>query len=344
VKDGARKEPKESMRKISVVVGIFLALCAPLLAQKSATAKTAPKKAAPAARPSTSPEKPAEEAAPPLPTQATVESFLKHTFSYDPNVTAQVLSIRPSRAAGVAEVLVSLKTPQGEQRGLFYVMPDRKFAIAGGDMMPFGADPFAPAREILSRANGFERGPENAPVTIVEFSDLECPACKAAQPTIDKLVAAEPNAKLIFQNYPLENMHPWSLLAAQYATCVGKQSKEAFWKFVSTVYQNQESVTALLPTNAKSVQEAMAQARPAISKKLADLAAQVGVNPAQVASCISEPSTDEQIKKSIDLGNELDITGTPTVFINGRRIQNVTGIPFDVLKAMVDADEKNGGK
>ena len=326
------------MRRISIVPAIVLALCVSLLAQKRTPADKTESTKAPAsqsAKPNSS--ETAKQESEPLPSEATVESFLKHTFSYDPSVTFQVLSIRPSVAPGVAEVLVALKGPKGEQRGLFYVMPDEKHAIAGGDMMPFGADPFAPARKILAKANGIPRGPANAPVTVVEFGDLECPACKQAQPAMNQLIAAEPDVRFIFQSYPLEKMHPWSLLGAKYAQCVARQSEEDFWKFIANVYDNQESITAMLPASAKSAEEAMAQAGPAIGKKLEELAGQSGANPTQVAACVSEASTLEKINQSIALGNELDITGTPTVFINGRRIQNVSGIPFDVLKAMVDS-------
>lgn len=273
-----------------------------------------------------------------LPTKETVESFMKHMFDYDPNVTYQVLDIRPSRAAGVGEAVVALKTPQGQQTGIFYILPGGKFAIIGGELMPFGADPFAPARaEISARANGPSRGPAHAPVTVVEFSDLECPACKAAQPTVDRLIADEPDVKFIFQNYPLEKLHPWAFLAATYADCVARQNNDAFWQFVGSVYQNQEAVTALLPSNATSGEDAMKQASPAIAKKLKELVAATPANSDKVAACAVEPATVERVRKSLALGSDVGVTGTPAIFINGRLIANVGGIPYETLKAIVDA-------
>jgi protein-disulfide isomerase len=323
------------MRRSTVILTIILALGTSLMAQHKATGGA---KSAPVAKPSApAPEKKAE-AGEPMPTQATVQSFLKYMFSYDPNTTYSVLNISPSQSAGVAQVLISLKAPQGEQRGIFYVMPDQKYAIAGGELIPFGADPFAPARaQLAAGMNGISRGPANAPVTIVEFSDLECPACKAAQPTVERLIDDEPDVKFVFQNFPLEKLHPWALLGAKYAECVARQSNEDFWKFIHSVYQNQDSVTALLPTSAKSFEDAMNQGGPAISKKLEELAAGTGADPAKLSACVSEPATAETIQKSVALGNELDVNGTPTLFINGRRIQNVSGTPYDILKAMVDS-------
>lgn len=273
-----------------------------------------------------------------LPTKDTVESFMNHMFGWDKGTTYNVLEIRPSRSAGVAQVFVSMKGEQGQQNGMFYVMPDGKFAILGGEMMPFGADPFAPARaEITSRANGPTKGPANAAVTIVEFSDLECPACKAAQPTIDRLIADEPDVKFIFQNFPLEKLHPWAFLAASYADCVGRQNPDAFWTFVGSVYRDQEAITALLPSTATSGEDAMKQAVPAITKKLQELVAATPANSNKVAACAAEPMTAERIRKSVQLGTDLEVTGTPTIYINGRRVTNISSTPYETLKGLVEA-------
>ncbi len=269
-----------------------------------------------------------------LPTKATVDSFLKHTFGYDSSITWNVLDISPTEAAGVSSVTVLLKNSQGQQTAKFYVLPGEKYAIAG-DFLPFGADPFEPARkEIAAKANGVVRGPENAAVTVVEFSDLECPSCKAAQPTIDRLLKEEPEVRFIFQNYPLEQLHPWAFLGATYADCVAQQSKDAYWKFIEAVYAEQEQITALLPAN---VPNPMTQAEPQIAKKLQEVAASAGADGQKVATCAAEPATAARVRKSLALGKDLGITGTPTLFVNGRKIANVNGLPYEVLKAMVDA-------
>jgi protein-disulfide isomerase len=271
---------------------------------------------------------------PGLPSQATLNGFLKHMFGYDSTITWRVLAVEPTAVAGVSDVTVLLQNSQGQQTVRLYVLPGEKYAIAG-EMMPFGADPFAPARkELAEHANGVAHGPENAPVTVVEFSDLECPSCKMAQPTMERLIKDEPDMKFIFQTYPLEQMHPWSLLGAKYAECVAQQSKDAFWKYISSVYADQEQITALLPQN---VANPMSQAEPQIAKKLQDLAGAAGVDAQQVAACTKGAAVVAQIDKSIALGNTLGITGTPTLFVNGRKISNVNGMPYELLKSMVDA-------
>jgi protein-disulfide isomerase len=281
--------------------------------RKSDTPKTAP----------TKPQKTNDPAIAELPTQATVDSFMKHMFSYDSNIQWQVLSIKPAVAPHVAEVIVALKNPEGQQTMRFFVTADQNWAVVG-DLMPFGADPFAPAnREFAARAHGPTRGPADAAITVVEFSDLQCPACKAAQPIVDKLLSEFPNARFIFQNFPLEQIHPWALKAAEYGDCVARDKPDAFWKFIELDYQNQESVTT---DNA--------------DQKMKEFATQAGANASDVAACVVEPATEARVRDSIALGKAVDVTGTPTLYVNGRRIQNLTGVPYEVLKQLVQGTPK----
>jgi len=180
-----------------LLIAWLIALTAlPVLAQTKASASS----------PASSPAAKAS-----LPSEATVEGFLKQMFGWNQELTWKIAEIKPSEAAGFAEVTAVFNTPQGQQIFRIYVTPDQKFALTG-DMVPFGADPFATARADLKAASGPAHGPTDASVTIVEFGDLECPACKAAQPNVTKLLQEEPKAKLIFQNFPLQTVHKWAML------------------------------------------------------------------------------------------------------------------------------------
>ena len=253
-----------------------------------------------------------------LPTEDTVNSFMQQTLGYDSAVTWKVSSIKPSAAEGLSEVTVVLTSPKGQSATTFYVTADGKHAVAG-EIMPFGAKPYTPAQDALMKGiNGVSKGPDKAPVTIVEFSDLQCPHCKDAQPVIDKLLAAEPNARFVFQNYPLP-MHNWAAKAAGYADCVGRSSKDAFWKFVQGTFDEQANITE---SNA--------------DEKLTAIADSSGVKGADMAACANKPDTRARVEKSVQLGTDVGVTGTPTLFINGRKIGNVVGIPEDVLKSLVE--------
>src|ERR1700757_3105212 len=310
---------KESMRVLVNSISLLVLLTATLVLGQAA------QKPNPVAK---SDDKLGTHATSDLPSEATVESFLHEQFGYQADMTWKISSIRPSSIEGLAEVTVLLANQQGQQLSHFYVGGDGQHALVG-DVIPFGAKPFDPAKKALEQGiNGPSRGPKDAPVMIVEFGDLQCPACKAAQPTIEGLVAAEPNARFVFQNFPLE-MHNWAAKGAAYADCVGQASNDAFWKFVSKTYETQSDITA---ENADA--------------KLTAIADGAGVKGTEIAACAAKPETKSRVDASIALGKSVDVTGTPTLFVNGRRIGSVERMDqnpqiVEVYKKLVEFAAKN---
>jgi protein-disulfide isomerase len=257
------------------------------------------------------------------PSEETVNAFMQQMFGYDPSVTWKVLEIRPASVEGFSEIIVTVSNPQGKQNNRLYVTADGKHALVG-DIIPFGAQPFAEDREKLEKGmNGFAEGPANASVTIFEFSDLQCPFCKQAQPKIDKLMAEEKDVRLVFQSFPLAS-HNWAAKGAYYADCVGRRSNEAFWKFMHRAFDAQTEITA---ENA--------------NEKLTALADQAGVKGKEVAQCATQAETAGRVQHSIALGSSVEVNGTPTLFINGRKISNIgsndnDGVPYSALKGIVE--------
>jgi protein-disulfide isomerase len=255
-----------------------------------------------------------------LPSEATVDSFLKQMFGWNQELSWKVADIKPSEASGISQATVVFSTPKGQQVTRIYITPDQKYAFTG-ELVPFGADPFAKTREELKGVVGPVHGPQDATITIVEFGDLECPACKAAQPNITQLMSEEPKAKLIFANFPLETIHKWALPAAKYLDCMGRENNDAVWKFIATVYEHQSEV------NEQNVDQ-----------MLKGYVKDSGGNPDTVAACVTQPETEKRVRESMALGQKLDVNSTPTFFINGRRVVgfNNAGTPYDAVKAMVD--------
>jgi protein-disulfide isomerase len=299
------------MRSVLNSIGVAV-LATSLVAAQSTATKPAPKPAENVA------EKHAISTSNNLPSEATVDSFMHQQFGYQADLTWKISSIKPSTITGLAEVNVVIAGPQGQQLTRFYVAPDGTQALVG-EVIPFGAKPFDPAKQTLNRGiTGPERGPKDAPVTIVEFGDLQCPACKAAQPTIEKLVADEPNARFVFQNFPLD-MHNWAAKGAAYADCVGRASNDAFWKFIAKTYETQSDITA---ENA--------------DEKLTAIADAAGGKGADIAACAIKPETKARVDASLALGKSVEVSGTPTLFINGRKVGSFDARLSDVYKGLVD--------
>lgn len=268
-------------------------------------------------KPSAKPAAPSKAQDAALPSEQEVNAFMHATFGYDPQLTWKIESIKPSEAEGLAEVNVLMSGPQGQGTQRFFVSEDGKHAVVG-DIIPFGAHPFEAARTTLEKkATGPSRGSATAPVMLVEFSDLQCPHCKEANPTVERLVKEDSDVRFVFQNFPLP-IHNWAKKAAEYADCVGRASNDTFWKFVDGVYAAQSDITA---DNA--------------DQKLTDIANQSGANGADIAACAARPDTESRVDESVKLGQSIGVNSTPTLFINGRPV-GVGGNNYDALKQIVD--------
>src|SRR5208337_5458808 len=187
-----------------------------------------------------------------------------------------------------------------------------------GEILPFGAKPFDEARAKLEKGvNGTAKGPEKAAVTIVEFSDMQCPHCAKAAPAIEQLLAQEPDARFVFQNFPLP-AHNWAEKAAGYVDCVGRASaggaaNDAVWKFIQKTFDEQANIT-----------EAN------VDEKLKAIATASGANGDEIAACAVKPDTKARVEASVALGRSVNVNGTPVLFINGRNVPG--GAPVDLLK------------
>jgi len=266
-------------------------------------------------------QKPAEKSAT-LPTEDEVNAFMHATFGFNPQMTWKIVSIKPAEAKGLAEVTVQISGPEGQGGQRFFVTEDGKHAVVG-DIIPFGKRPFDAAQaELKKKANGPARGPANAPVLLVEFTDLQCPHCKEANPTIARLLNENSNIRFVSQLFPLPS-HNWATKAAAYAECVGGASNEAYWKFVDGFFDLREKITAVNS-----------------DVKLTGIADNSGVKGSDIAACSVKPETQTRVDASLNLGKSLGVNSTPTLFVNGRPV-GVGNNNYDALKQLVDFATKD---
>ena len=143
-------------------------------------------------------------------------------------------------------------------------------------------------------------GPADAPVTIVEFADFECPYCAHAFSEIETLVNTtyKDKVKVVFKNYPL-NVHPWAIKAAEAAECARLQNPTAFWDFARYFYSNQGSITI------KNLQEN-------VDKE----ATKLKLDAPSLKACMGSPQASDRVKQDQTDGNSVHVTSTPTIFIN----------------------------
>ncbi|MGC2696690.1 MAG: thioredoxin domain-containing protein [Candidatus Angelobacter sp.] len=312
------------MKKIKQLVFLIsISLTFALVAAQSTTPRKISTKS-PAAAQSKPATKTSAPAAAALPSKDDVDAALKRTLGYDPGVGWTIYDIRQSPIPGLADVTLSINKQASQH---IYVSLSGENAVIG-EIIPFGTNPFAPARAKLQGAFGPSRGSLHPQIQIIEFSDLQCPHCKAAQPIVEKLLTDFPQVRVTFQQFPLPaSLHPWAMKAAQYADCAGQMNQDAFWKYVDSIFENQGGI-------------ALATA----DDKLKELATAAGYDAEKIAACAASPETDARIKKSLDLGQTLDINQTPTIYINGRAVLGLAGIPYEQLKTLVQFEIDHAGK
>ena len=265
------------------------------------------------------------------PTKDQINAFLTASWGYDTDRVWQVQAILKTQIEGLTKVIVYIGDKNGKDKPsafMFWAMPDGKHIIAGEDLYPFGEHPYADYRaKLQEQANGPYRGSAEKTLELVEFADFQCPHCKDAQASMEKLATDFPKARIIFQNYPLERIHPHAKLAAEYAVCVAKLGgSSAFFQFAAATFDGQDGLGsadgALLTLNSA--------------------ATKAGQDPAKVAACAATPATSDEVEKSVKLAEDLNINSTPMLLVNGRQVP-IAGVPYDTLKKIVEYQEKIDG-
>jgi protein-disulfide isomerase len=255
------------------------------------------------------------------PTTDTVNAFLHQTWGYDDERVWQVQAIQKTDAPGVSKVtvLVAQKSnPQQTGSLVFFTTPDGAHLIAN-EVLPFGAHPFDASRQLLqSAAAGPTRGATAKTLMLVEFADFECPHCKEVQPTIAKALLDFPQARFVYENFPLVSIHSEAFKAAAYSVCVAQQNgNEAFFRFAEATYANQAQLTPETSTQA-----------------LGDAATKAGADASKVAACATSPEAKTAVDASLKLGQDLGVNQTPTLFVNGRSVP-LGGVSYEQLKQII---------
>ena len=279
--------------KISLTMTAVLAWA--LLAPTSG-AQTAPDNPPVAVKPTSS--VPAEQ----TPLQKSIEGYLRNLYAFGPDVQLTVSPPKESAIAGLLETSVSVKTGEGAEDAKFYVSKDGKYLIRG-EVSDLGKDPLAQNRALIDMKDAPSLGDPKATITLVEFSDFECPVCRSLHDVMRGLLRNYPQVRLVFKDYPIEVLHPWARTAALAGRCAYQQDPAAFWKMYDSIYDNQEIISA---SNAWM--------------KMTEYAGQVGLNADSFRACMASPEAGAAVDASRANGQKLDVNSTPTVFVNGRRM------------------------
>lgn len=161
-------------------------------------------------------------------------------------------------------------------------------------------------------------GSATAPVTIIEFTDYQCPSCAATQPVIEKLVREyDGRVRLVVRDFPLEQ-HADAFKAAEAAEAAREQGK--YWEYVALLMRNQSSLKV-----------------PALK----EYATQTALDRRKFDAALDSGKFSDKVQRDIRDGLRLGVSATPTIFVNGRRVSEIT---YESLKTIIETALKDAGK
>ncbi len=155
-------------------------------------------------------------------------------------------------------------------------------------------------------------GPANAPVTLIEYSDFQCPFCSRIFPTLQQVVKEYGNkVRFVYRHFPLTSIHPYAQKAAEASECAAEQGK--FWQFHDLVFSNQEQLNL---------------------EQLKTWGKQLGLNTSKYNDCIDSGKYAKRVQTDMQEGEQKGVSGTPATFINGQLVSGA--LPFESFKQIID--------
>jgi len=213
-----------------------------------------------------------------------------------------------------------LEYGQGSQvlEAEFYISHDRRFLFFG-NVVDLTVDRRTQNLKYLSIQDEFIRGNMEAPVTIVEFSDFQCPACGHAYSILELVMQKyEGKVRFVFKHLPLVTIHDWAETAAIASECGGAQQPRAFWRFYDAFFQSQDEIK-----------------KENIEQRALDVAVESNLDVSTFNDCMQRKRTLPRIAKSMAEARALEVNGTPAFFINGQRLGDHS---FSSFKKLIDQE------
>ena len=244
---------------------------------------------------------------------------MRASFVRQLGAAAMLLGIAAAVGCGRNQDLTELRDQQRQILAKLNALEEKLDRSAARPAPPPRAAGPDPARAFnLPVGNSPVKGPADAPVTIVEFSDYQCPFCARTEPLVRQALAAYPTqAKLVYKHMPLVSIHPQALPAALAATAAGRQGK--FWEMHEKLFGNQKDLGP---------------------DQFRQYARDLGLDMNKFEADMQSEQVKAAVQEDMQLAQRVGIRGTPTIFVNGRILQNrsLEGFKQIIDPALKEAD------
>jgi protein-disulfide isomerase len=315
---------------VSIAAALLIAGCAPAPSEKAES------DAVPAAKPEAAAPAPAPAAAPAAAAAnvdkselaGRIKRYYESSGDIPPDVDVAVAELSSSDIPGLSKGKMKLSRGAQSQEIAFFVSNDGRWFLQG-DPVDLTVDPIAHIVETITVGeNDPHRGSEAAAVTIVEYSDFQCPFCARAEKIVQEEVLAKYGDKVrfVYKQFPLTSIHPWAEPASIIGLCVFKQAgNDAYWKYHTAVFEKQKDIPNEAP-----------------AAKLLTVAKEAGADEAKVKACFEAEETKQIVVATLEEAEKIGVDSTPTFFINGRKLSGAQ--PLEAFQAIIDPELAKAGK
>jgi protein-disulfide isomerase len=247
-----------------------------------------------------------------------IERQVRAYYNLPPDVQVKLGKTKPSEFSNYDSVTITLNNGERNQDVEFLLSKDGK-TLVRFSKLDISKDPYAETMKKIDTSGRPTRGNKDAKVVAVNYDDFECPYCSRMHQQLFPTIFKEYGDKVLFvyKDYPLVEIHPWATHAAVDANCLAAQSNDAYWDYADYLHANKKQLD----------DEKSPEARFALLDKLAlEQGQKRGVDASKLQACV-KAQKDDAVKASMKEADALGVNATPTLFVNGEKIDGALPIP-----------------
>ena len=262
-----------------------------------------------------------------------IERQLRVKYSVPANVKVVISEPTASEFANYDAVKVTFSGQGRDQQYDFLVSKDRK-TLVRLTKMDLSKDPYQEVMDKIDVKGRPVRGNPNAKVMLVNFDDLECPYCSQMHSVLFPELLKEYGDRVafVYKDFPLAEIHPWAIHAAVNANCLAAQNGDAYWDFADYIHSNRGVINS---EKGRDNQFA------ALDRTAVGTAGKFHLDVPKLQACVKDPKSEQAVNASEKQGEALEVSGTPTMFINGQMLDGAR--PVSEIRAALDGALKRAG-
>ncbi len=263
-----------------------------------------------------------------------IEHQVRTFYSLPAEVKVTVGAITPSNEVqGYDSVSVKLDD-EGKQKDYVFLVSKDRNTMLRVTRFDLTKDAFSDLMSKIDVSGRPSRGAKGAKVVVVNYDDFECPFCSRMHQTLFPQILNEYGDRVtfVYKDYPLTEIHPWAVHAAVDAGCLAAQNNDAYWDFADYIHANKQAVDS----------EKTAPARLDAIDRMAQLQGQRhNVDVVKLMACLRAQNEDA-VRASMKEADALGVNATPTLFINGQKIDGA--VPISEVRAALDSALRDAGQ